>query len=187
MIKYCYCFLFGLLFLSLESISQEQESEQKTVSVTKITIIEPGLSHEFPAGRSQTLFIRGGLTATLATDYYDQINGVLFRLFGSTSYRVYYNFEKRKLQEKNIAKNSANYFALLVLVGSQPLNKGGEYDPELNNGLLNTGIVWGFQRNYPSHFSLDLNIGLGYVKAGTVNGISPIGELNIGFWLGKKK
>ena len=174
-------------FLSLESISQEQESEQKTVSVTKITIIEPGLSHEFPAGRSQTLFIRGGLTATLATDYYDQINGVLFRLFGSTSYRVYYNFEKRKLQEKNIAKNSANYFALLVLVGSQPLNKGGEYDPELNNGLLNTGIVWGFQRNYPSHFSLDLNIGLGYVKAGTVNGISPIGELNIGFWLGKKK
>ena len=72
-------------------------------------------------------------------------------------------------------------------MGSQPLNKGGDYNSQLNNGLLNTGVVWGFQRNYPSHFSLDLNIGLGYVKAGTVNGISPIGELNIGFWLGKKK
>jgi len=179
--------VFILLCLCIESSGQEKQNEQKTVPVSKITILEPGISHEFPAGKSQTFFIRGGLMTTLATDYYNDITGVLFRLFGSTSYRVYYNFEKRFQQEKNTAGNSANYFALLVLVGSQPLNKDTDYDPQLNKGLLNTGVVWGFQRNYTSHFSLDLNIGLGYVKAGTLNGISPIGELNIGFWLGNKK
>ena len=185
------CFLL-ILLLYINGQAQETEGEQKTVPVSKITILEPGISHEFSVGRSQTFFIRGGLTATLATDefaadYYDRIKGVLFRLFASTSYRVYYNFEKRSLQEKNTARNSANYFALLVLAASQPLNKGTDYDLQLNKGLLNTGVVWGFQRNYPSRFSLDLNIGLGYVKAGTMNGFSPIGELNIGFWLGKKK
>jgi len=180
------CFL-SILFLYIDCSAQEKEAEQNTVPVSKVTILEPGISHEFPVGRSQTFFIRGGLTATIATDYYDEITGVLLRLFGSASYRVYYNFEKRNLQEKNTARNSANYFALLVVAASQPLNKGTDYDFQLNKGLLNTGVVWGFQRNYPSRFSLDLNIGLGYVKAGTLNGFSPIGELNIGFWLGKKK
>ena len=180
------CFLL-ILLLYLRVTAQGKEKEQNTVGVTKITFMEPGISHEFPVGRSQSFFIRGGLTATLATDYYDEITGVLFRLFGSTSYRVYYNFDKRNLQEKNTARNSANYFALLVLAATSPLNKDTDYTPRLNKGLLNTGIVWGFQRNYPSRFSLDLNIGLGYVKAGTLDGFSPIGELNIGLWLGKKK
>jgi len=179
--------LFFLFILWTQIDAQENETEQKTVDVTKITIMEPGIAHEFAIGKSQTFFLRGGLTATLATDYYDEISGVLLRLFGSASYRVYYNFAKRNLQEKNTANNSANYFGLLVLAGTQPLNKGTDYDTRLNNGLLNTGIVWGFQRNYPKHFSLDLNIGLGYVKAGTLDGFSPIGELNIGFWLGRKK
>lgn len=179
----------GLLFFifCIKTYAQENEAEQKTVGVTKITIIEPGIAHEFPAGKSQTFFLRGGLTVSLATDYYDEIAGVLFRLFGSASYRVYYNFAKRNLEGKNTANNSANYIAFLVLVGSQPLNKDTDYDLRLNNGILNTGVVWGIQRNYRKHFSLDLNLGLGYVKAGSLDGFSPIGEFNIGFWLGKKK
>ena len=183
----------GFLFLSLvflisfiESSAQENETDRKTVPVTKITFIEPGIAHEFPVGRTQTLFVRAGLTATLATDYYDEITGVLFRGFGSASYRVYYNFEKRSLMEKNTSRNSANYFALLVLAGTQPLNKGEDYDTDLNNSILNTGIVWGFQRNYPSRFSLDLNLGLGYLKAGNREGVGFLGELNIGLWLGKR-
>jgi hypothetical protein len=166
--------------------AQQDEDEVRTVSVTKITVLEPGIAYELPVGGKSSLFFRTGLTATLATDYYDEITGVLFRVFGAASGRVYYNFEKRNLQERNIKNNSANYFALLVLVATQPLNKGNDYDTDLNKSILNTGIVWGMQRNYPSRFSLDLNLGLGYVKAGNISSFSPVGEFNIGFRLGKK-
>ncbi|HEY6505029.1 MAG TPA: hypothetical protein VIZ28_13720 [Chitinophagaceae bacterium] len=178
-----------LLFLLLpftSLLAQKEPGERLTESVTKITFIEPGIAHEFPLGKSTTFFLRGGVTATLASDYYDEITGVLFRPFASGSFRTYYNFAKRNMMEKNVARNSANYFALLVLAATSPLNKGTDYDPDFNKALLNTGVVWGLQRNYPSGFSLDLNIGLGYVKAGHTDGLSVIGEINIGWWLGKK-
>ena len=180
----------SLLFLLLTSpilLAQKERDEQWVVNVTKITFIEPGLAHEFPLGRSATFFLRAGMTVTLATDYFDQITGVLFRPFVSGSGRVYYNFAKREDQGKNINKNSANYFALLAIVATEPLNKGTDYDPSLNNTILNTGVVWGMQRNYPSGFSLDLNIGIGYAKVGDISGLSPVGEFNIGWWFGKKK
>jgi hypothetical protein len=176
-----------LHFLATQAAwSQKNESEKLVVPVAKVTILEPGIAYEFPIGKKSTLFLRSGLTASLATDYYDEITGVLFRVFGSASGRVYYNFEKRNMMEKNTARNSANYFALLFLAATSPLNKGTDYDQELNNSLINTGIVWGMQRNYNSRVSLDLNIGIGYASAGDNSGVSPIGELNIGIWLGKK-
>jgi hypothetical protein len=182
--------IFNLLFfLFLTSMAFAQYKDRPvTEGVTKITFLEPGIAHEFPLGTSTTFFLRGGMTASLALDdyYYDDIK-VLFRLFAASSFRAYYNFRKRELLEKNTAKNSANYVALLAILASPPLNKGNDYDPTYNNTLLNTGVVWGMQRNYPSGFSLDLNIGLGYVKSGSDMLISPVGELNIGWWLGKNR
>src|SRR5690606_10719167 len=102
------------------------------------------------------------------------------------SFRNYFNFHKRELMEKNIRRNSGNYFALLTMVASKPLNQDKDYDENLNNRMVNVGIVWGMQRNYSSRFSLDLNIGAGYAKMGHSSGISPIGEINLGLWLGKR-
>ena len=178
--------LLVFLFLTNLAFAQGDGDRPVTEGVTKITFIEPGIAHEFPLGTSTTFFLRGGMTASLALDYYDEIAEVLFRGFVSSSFRVYYNFRKRGMLEKNTAKNSANYVAVLGILASSPINKGDDYDPVYNETLFNTGVVWGMQRNYPSGFSLDLNIGLGYVKRGSEFLISPLGELNIGWWLGKK-
>jgi hypothetical protein len=175
-----------LLFSFIGVLAQKDLSGSLTQHVTKVTFVEPGIAHEFPLGRTSTFFLRGGLTASLATNYYNEITGVLFRPFASGSYRAYYNFSKRNLAEKNTEKNSANYFAILALYATPPLNKGTDYNTDLNNSLLNTGIVWGLQRNYRSGFSLDLNIGLGYLKGGNTEGFGVIGEFNIGWWFGAK-
>ena len=185
--KMIFILLFFLILTNLAFAQYKEQDPQVTEGVTKITFIEPGIAHEFPLGKSTTFFLRGGMTASLALDYYDEISSVLFRLFAASSFRLYYNFKKRGLLEKNTAKNSANYVALLGILASPPLNKGTDYDPDYNETLVNTGVVWGMQRNYPSGFSLDLNIGLGYVKRGSQFLFSPLGELNIGWWLGKNR
>ena len=177
-----------LLLLHPFLFAQKENGEKWVVNVTKVTFIEPGLAHEFPLGRSSTFFIRGGMTVSLAADEFnEEIAGVLFRPFAAGSARVYYNFAKREAKEKNIERNSANYIALLGIVAGKPVNQGTDYDPNLNNSMLNAGIVWGMQRNYPSGFSLDLNIGIGYAKIGHTSGLSAVGEFNIGWCLGGKK
>lgn len=178
--------LISLLLPFIALFSQQEQQNPYTEPVTKITFIEPGIAHEFPLGKSVTFFLRGGLTATTAVDYNDNFKGLLFRPFGAGSLRAYYNFAKRDLREKNTAKNSANYFAFLLIAATPPLNKDTNYDQDLNKTLINTGVVWGLQRNYPSNFSLDLNVGLGYVAAGNTSGLGLIGEFNIGWWLGKR-
>lgn len=165
----------------------KKASEQFTTDVTKITFIEPGIGHEFAVGRNTSFFLRGGMTATPARDYDGEVTGLLYRPFLSTSYRAYYNAAKRMEMEKNTERNSANYIALLFLGYSSPLNPGHDYDHSYNNVMINTGVVWGMQRNYPSGFSLDLNLGLGYQKVGDISGLNLIGEFNIGWCLGKKK
>src|SRR5690606_37975213 len=113
---------------------------------------------------------RIGFTPTIATDYNNELTGLLIRPFVSLSFRNYFNFHKRELMEKNIRRNSGNYFALLTMVASKPLNQDKDYDENLNNRMVNVGIVWGMQRNFSSRFSLDLNIGAGYAKMGHSSG-----------------
>ena len=64
---------------------------------------------------------------------------------------------------------------------------------------MNTiGVLWGFQRNYKSRFSLDLNIGPAYLFARssvpdtygnphkrTVGEFSTMGRITLGFWVNK--
>jgi len=176
---------FLLTFIAGNFVFAQNPKEAFTVNVTKVTFIEPGIAHELPLGRTSSFFMRGGLTATLAENFYGG-NSFLVRPFVSSSLRAYYNSEKRKLKELNIANNSANYFALLLIVATSPINKTEDYDPGHNEALFNSGLVWGMQRNYPSGFSLDLNIGAGYLKGGTSKGFGPVAELNIGWVIGKK-
>ena len=176
--------LFALTFFN--SFAQRNEREQFTVPLTRVTFFEPGISHQIPAGRAQSFVIRAGLTVTADIDESSQRFGLLPRFFGSSSFRVYYNDEKRKARGLNTARNSANYFALLGLLSSKPLGRE-PYNPDLNSLLLNAGFVWGLQRNYHSRFSLDLNLGLGYLRSKNTSGFGPVGEFNLGFWLGKKQ
>lgn len=180
-------FLVFILFFQFNTYAQKYGTYSHTEKVYKVTIIDPGISAEAPLGRSTTIYSRIGLTPTIAADYDNEISGVLIRPFVSLSFRNYYNFQKRELMEKNIRKNSGNYFALLSMIAGQPLNKSKNYDYRLfDTRIANVGVVWGMQRNYSSRFSLDLNIGIGYAGIGRNRGISPIGEFNLGIWLGKR-
>ncbi len=72
--------------------------------------------------------------------------------------------------------------------------------PETNRRAINTfGLAWGFQRNFQNRFSLDLNLGGGYLytKATTINDagqfisknagqFTTVGQLNLGLWLNKR-
>jgi hypothetical protein len=61
------------------------------------------------------------------------------------------------------------------------------------------GVAWGLQRNYNKRFSLDLNLGAGYIFTKTsttvtgqfVNKIigktTTLGHVTLGFWINKRK
>ena len=60
-----------------------------------------------------------------------------------------------------------------------------------NSQLINIlGVVWGMQRNYASRFSLDLNIGAGYLFNATGysnnNSVQPMSQFTLGIWLNRK-
>ncbi|HEX2629992.1 MAG TPA: hypothetical protein VHM26_13295, partial [Chitinophagaceae bacterium] len=96
------------------------------------------------------------------------------------------NFGRRVEKGKYIGRNSANYVALLVLGATSPIGDAKDYNQTYNNPMLNAGVVWGLQRNFRGRFSVDLNIGVGYGKVGDYERTIPVGEFNIGMWLGSK-
>jgi hypothetical protein len=128
--------------------------------------------------------------------------GIYFDPAAKAQYRYYYNAEKRTAKGKRTEMNSLNYVGGLV----QTIFTDAAYiDDHVNEDKrrpVNTiGIIWGFQRNGSKHFSLDLNLGVGYLfgkgtKLDEVNWTpysSPVSEvtgivsLNLGFWLNSKK
>ncbi|MEM9338412.1 MAG: hypothetical protein AAGA66_06755 [Bacteroidota bacterium] len=108
-----------------------------------------------------------------------------FRPFLTASMRNYY---RRKSQKKdNLRNNSGNYVALLSGYNFKTSVSVGNDVVETNLDNFFIGPVWGIQRNYASGIHLDLNIGLGYVKAQSnqniaiQEGITLIGEFEIGY------
>ena len=93
--------------------------------------------------------------------------------------------------------NSLNYVSTIAEVD---FYKEDVSSTEKNlRSLKVVGIAWGFQRNYPKRFSLDLSFGLGYAfsKQTTINdageyitentgSITNIGQIGLGFWLNKR-
>ena len=82
--------------------------------------------------------------------------------------------------------NSLNYIAPVYTasyVNSPPNSKKMKL-------IQQFGAVWGIQRNYPRRFSLDLNVGLGYLYNAASyqnnNSIWPIAQFTLGIWLNKK-
>ncbi|MBS4066614.1 MAG: hypothetical protein KGZ74_18780, partial [Chitinophagaceae bacterium] len=151
----------------------------------------------FPVGYKSTIKARAAITATIATEEYGENKVRLFpRPLIGMSYRKYYNFERREDNRLNTKRNSANYIGVIFLYATKPFNFNKKSELIGNNQysyyditrtLLNTGVVWGIQRNYNSRFSLDLNLGAGYVESGNVQGLSFIGEFTLGFWLNKRR
>jgi hypothetical protein len=87
-------------------------------------------------------------------------------------YRQYYNAEKRRDEGRLSTNYSGNYIGLFA-EPSFVFAKGKEAT------CLYAGGVWGIQRNYNSHFHLDLSINAGIGQ----NGFETKAGVRLGFWL----
>ena len=183
-----------------ERALSETSSEADVEQVFKLTILSPGIGYEVPVGKFQTVFLHGYVGFNGGYSYSDAMGSSSYFYLeptASVEYRYYYNFEKRQESGKRIAKNSANYLSPFFRTGIARrywVNESG-YVEHNGRAVHTVGAVWGLQRNYKSHFSLDLNIGAGYIfkeKPFTdmhgnteENGgrFTIPGRLSIGFWL----
>jgi hypothetical protein len=177
----------SLISLTIAIAQKQTNDDLRTVPVYTLTFLEPGAGIELPLGKQSTAKLRAGITATLGVNEFENDLKFFPRPMGSLSFRYYYNFAKRDDNGLNTDFNSANYVAILGMYAAETFRKDvllARYD--ITSSLLNAGVVWGLQRNYKKRFSLDLNVGAGFVSNGDVTGYSIIGEFTLGIWLNKR-
>ncbi len=124
----------------------------------KVNAFLPGISYELAAGNSSTFNFDAELNFGLRG-----ASGVQTQ-FGFypglvAEFRNYNNFNRRVLKGKNIAGNSANYFGLYNrIVCLNPIIGDLDYS---SSYVINTGVVYGFQRTYKKGFYWNLSFGPG--------------------------
>jgi hypothetical protein len=192
------CLLFACL--ALKSYSQETE----VTSVIKATILNPGVSYEQKIGTFTTAYAQFFMNTSSYT-WTDSYNEVHMKLYFDPAVtlqgRFYYNARKRQEKEKRTEMNSMNYFALVgeSIFSKIPLTDS-EPEEDKRRAVNQLGLCWGLQRNNEGRFSIDLYFGLGfrfssyttnnaYFESEKVNvsEAALMGQLNIGFWLNKRK
>jgi hypothetical protein len=193
----------GLLLLAtVAAFSQQDETD--VTNVTKVTIINPGLSYEARIGKFQTLYMQGFMSMSGYFSYSDALgteSAFYFDPAADIQYRYYYNGRKRFEMEKRTEMNSMNYVTVMSEFIFSKMRLTTDYiDESKRRAISRFGVGWGFQRNYAQHFSLDLNLGLGYLLSKgtsynwngqlttkTISTPTFMGQFNIGFWLNKSK
>lgn len=197
-----------LAFLLLLTISTNCFSQGTTqvdiTNVTKVTFLSPGISYEKRIGKFQSLVGQVFMAPSFYASYSDFLGTDARLVFDpgfSFQYRYYYNYDKRKEKGKRTEINSLNYISPTFENVFSKVAIASDHYGEYNRRAINTiGVVWGIQRNYKKRFSLDLNLGAGYLftTATLSNGMgqtikrnysqfTPLGQLTLGFWLNKRK
>lgn len=160
------------------------QNEKYVKKVFTLSFLEPGAGVELPFAKEATVKFRAAITATPGLNSFENDIKFFPRPFGSISVRYYYNFDKRMGQGKNTNLNSANYVAFLGMYAGETFRKNENLETyNITPNLINAGFVWGIQRNYKNRFSLDLNVGLGFVGEKSQMTYGVIGEFTLGFWL----
>jgi hypothetical protein len=195
--------LLSFVLLFILSISKAQKNENLgSTNVFKATILNPGIGYEHSIGKTQTIAVQAFMNFSAV--FYEDIYGervktdIYFDPAFTAQYRYYYNFNKRANDGKRTDMNSANYVAAVYegIFSKAPL-KNDLLEETERRLFSRIGAVWGLQRNYMKRFSLDLNVGLGYLtgkstkydgfnntKRTTTEGfVTIMGQINIGFWL----
>lgn len=194
----------SFLFLFTTVMTASAQDEVDVTNVTKITVINPGLSYEARLAKFQTLYMQGFASISGYFSYSDALgteSAFYFDPAADIQYRYYYNGMKRFEMGKRTEMNSMNYVTVMSEFIFSKMRLSTDYvDESKRRAISRFGIGWGFQRNYAQHFSLDLNLGLGYLfskganysyngqrTTKTISMPAAMGQLNIGFWLGRKK
>lgn len=139
-------------------------------------------SYELPLGKSLLLESAAGLG--LGMEVYKDNSSYSFYLldpvpFVSTELKWIYNRKKREAKEKNNANNAGNY------VGLQTKYSFGHNNSLSLNKVLLTDIHWGLQRSLGTKFTLNTNIGFGYMYDfdTTYGSIAPVLRVKFGYRL----
>lgn len=194
--------LFLLMLISTNCFCQNKQSTEIT-NVTKVTFFNPGISYEKRIAKSQSLYAQLFMNTSFAIGFSDALGTTSYIHFDpavSLQYRCYYNFRRREDKGKRTEMNSLNYLAGIVETTFSKESISSSYLIEKDRRAINVfGIAWGFQRNYPKRFSLDINFGPGYLytTVTTMNDTGqlitknagqfiPVGQINLGFWLNKR-
>ena len=196
----CLCYFFCGIVLT----GFAQENETDVTNVTKVTILNPGVSYEARVGKFQTVYAQAFMSASGYFSYSDAM-GVDSKFYfdpaADLQYRFYYNGMKRFEMEKRTEMNSMNYVTIMSEFIFSKMRLSDSYvDESSRRAISKFGVGWGFQRNYAQRFSLDLNLGVGYlISKGTqympnnqsmkrnISMPTAMSQLNLGFWLNRKK
>lgn len=174
-------------------------------NITKVTILNPGLSYELRIGKLQTLYAQAFMSVSGYYSYSSSFGtqyDVNLHPSATLQYRFYYNSKTRYEKGKRTQMNSMNFLA--PFLETFFVKQKSDYYVYENNfrPYTKVGVVWGFQRNYKKRFSLDFLVGPGYyftkeefynpaepsVKiTQSSSGFSLIAQINIGFWLNKRQ
>lgn len=139
-------------------------------------------SYELPLSKSLLLESAAGLGVGMEVDH-DKITYSFYLLdpvpFVSTELKWIYNREKREAKEKNNFNNAGNY------VGLQTKYSFGHPNSLVLNKALLTDIHWGLQRSLGTKFTLNTNIGLGYMYDfdTTYGDVAPVLRVKFGYRL----
>ncbi len=193
--------LFAFIFTVTHCFSQQNIDVS---NFTKLTFLSPGISRELRVAKLQSIYLQAFMNTSAYFSYsstFGTDGGVYFDPALTAQYRYYYNAVKRAAKGKRTELNSLNYIAgVLQTVFSDGAVSDGYLIQDKRRPVNSIGAVWGLQRNGQKHFSLDLNIGIGYLFAkGTkydenwstysspISEATVIGQLSLGFWLNKRK
>ena len=188
-----------LCFTCLSGFAQEQEIQ----NVFKLMFLNPGVSYELPVGKSQSILFHGYSTSLQGLGYSQGVGFISTFYFDpvlAVQYRYYYNASKRHSKGKRTEMNSLNYLSPFIkcMYSKRPMSSG-YFIVNDRRPITTAGVVWGIQRNYKSHFSLDLHVGLGYAFAKEkvilsgekttidASGLDLPAQISLGFWLNNKK
>jgi len=196
--------LFSICLVSLHCFSQDRETADVT-DIKKINFFNPGLVYEKRTGKFQTIHVQAyvALSTYLAFSS-DNGPGTRAGLYldpaAALGYRYYYNYAQREAKGKRTELNSLNFIGPVLQIVFSNANITANYLTEEKRRAINLiGLSWGLQRNYNKRFSLDLNLGAGYLFAKSTETVSgqtdnkvtgkatTIGHLTLGFWINKRK
>ena len=196
-------FILSILFFCTLNCFSQQKLPVDVSDITTLTFLSPGIAFEKRIGVLQTIRFHAYMNTSVFFSYSDTFGsdaGINFDPGATLQYRYYYNALKRLAKGKNITHNSLNYLspiAAIVFANSAvSIPRNREYQMRT---LTTLGLVWGMQRNYAKHFSLDLNLGMGYRFVSAMHPVNQgqpeyaaeskpivIAQLNLGFWLNRK-
>lgn len=194
-----------LLLLAISTSCFSQDTVQNDITdVTKATFLRPGISYEKRIGKFQSLFAQAFVAPSFYYSYSISLGERSEFSFDpglNFQYRYYYNYDKRQEKGKRTEMNSLNYVSptFETVFSKAPISEDHYFEND-RRPVNTVGFVWGIQRNYKKRFSLDLNLGLGYLfTTATMSGnnnqtakkhvseFTGLGQFNLGFWLNKRK